>query len=122
MHASISNRSFSRLPTRNARRRASDAELRTLREEIGILRSKAASAEERMFYTAATVKDVQQALKEEQENVSHVEEKLADTRSRLRDVEDGHRKIEDSMRSKTHQDARHYRTDQKPRGEAAAEP
>jgi len=78
-----------------------DAELRTLRGEIGILRSKAAAAEERAFYTAATVKEVQQALKEEQENVSHVEEKLADTRSRLRDVEDGHRKIEDSMRSKT---------------------
>ena len=85
----------------NQKREATDAEHQALREDIAMLRSKAAAAEERAYHTAATVKELQYKLLEEQKNVQDLEEKLADTRSRLRDVEDGHRKIEDSMRSKT---------------------
>lgn len=85
----------------NQKREATDAEHQALREDIAMLRSKAAAAEERAYHTSATVKELQYKLLEEQKNVQDLEEKLADTRSRLRDVEDSHRKMEDSSRSKT---------------------
>jgi chromosome segregation ATPase len=85
----------------DANQKSEPCELRTLRDEIGILRSKAAAAEERAFYTASTVKELQQAFKEAQENVRQLAENMADLRARLREVENGHRKVEDSLRSKT---------------------
>ena len=76
-------------------------EQRRQRDAIGQLSLQAAAAEERASHSAATIKDLEQIVKELEKDVLGLEDKLRDTRSRLSDIERDHRKMDDALRTRS---------------------
>lgn len=86
------------------------AEQRKHAGDIGMLVQKSSVLEERAFHTAATLKILQQEMKELYQHVNGLEEKLHDARFRLSEAERINRKMEDSLRAKTRETIEQIKT------------